>query len=295
MKGITLFVFGGIAEMGEEPKNPKTEFLMAAAGPIASFLLAFIFYLLWILGKNLAWSEQVDGILGYLAFINALLAVFNLLPAFPLDGGRILRSALWHWKKDLRRATRIATGIGAGFGISLAVFGLFNALVGNLIGGIWYILIGLFVRGAARMSYRQLLLHLAFEGKNVTRLMNAEPDTVSPDMSLSSLIEEHLPRQQGKTIPVTDNGRLAGCVTLAQIKMIPREEWGERRVGEILSSCPEGAVIHPDADVLKVLDHMKQAGLKRVLVVEEGKLLGTLAYSEISEAFSAWMELESES
>jgi predicted transcriptional regulator len=145
------------------------------------------------------------------------------------------------------------------------------------------------------MSYRQLLLHLAFEGKNVTRLMNPEPDTVSPDMSLSSLIEEHLPRQQGKTFPVTDNGRLAGCVTLAQIKMIPREEWGERRVGDILSSCPEGAVIHPDADVLKVLDHMKQAGLKRVLVVEEGKLLGTLAYSEISEAFSAWMELESES
>lgn len=295
MKGITLFVFGGIAEMGEEPKNPKTEFLMAAAGPIASFLLAFIFYLLWILGKNLSWSELIGGILGYLAFINVLLAVFNLLPAFPLDGGRILRSALWHWKKDLRLATRIATGIGAGFGIALAVFGLFNALVGNLIGGIWYILIGLFVRGTARMSYRQLLLRLAFEGKSVTRLMNPEPDTVSADMSLSSLIEEHLPRQQGKTFPVTDNGRLAGCVTLAQIKTIPREEWGERRVGDILSSCPEGAVIHPDADVLKVLAHMKQAGLKRVLVVEEGKLLGTLAYSEISEAFSAWMELESES
>jgi Zn-dependent protease/CBS domain-containing protein len=294
MKGITLFIFGGIAEMSEEPRNPKTEFLMAVAGPVSSFLLALVFYALWITGHRLGWGELVYGIFGYLAFINMVLAVFNLLPAFPLDGGRILRSALWQWKKDLRRATRITTRIGAGFGIALAIFGLINLLSGNLIGGIWYFLIGLFVRGAANMSYRQLLLQQAFEGKVVANLMNPEPATISADLSLSSLIEQYVPRQQGKTFPITENGRLAGCVTLAQIKSIPKEEWDKRRVGDIARACPEDVLVHPDTEIQEAMSHMKRSGLRRILVVKEGKLVGTLAYSEIRNAFSAWMDLENE-
>jgi Zn-dependent protease len=294
MKGITLFVFGGIAEMGEEPRTPKIEFLMAAAGPVASFLLALLFYLVWTLGNNLAWSDLANGITGYLAFINVLLAVFNLLPAFPLDGGRILRSALWQWQGDLRRATRSASRIGAGFGVALMLFGLFNAFGGNLIGGLWYFLIGLFLRGAARMTYQQLLLRLAFEGQSITHLMNPAPVQVSPDISLRELIEDHLPRHLGKTFPVVEQGWLIGCAPLARIKQFRREDWAEHQVREILQPCPETTLIKPDADVLQALSHMQKLNLKHLLVVDDQKLLGSLALADILSAYAAWMELESE-
>jgi Zn-dependent protease/CBS domain-containing protein len=294
MKGITLFIFGGIAEISEEPASPKTEFLMAGAGPVSSLVLALVFYLLWLLGKSLAWPDPAVGIVGYLTFINVLLALFNLVPAFPLDGGRILRSALWHWKGDLRRATRTATRIGSGFGMGLIFFGILNAIGGNLIGGMWYFLIGLFLRGAATNSYRQMLLQMAFAKKPVASLMDTEPDTISADISLGRLVSEHLPHHKGKIFPVVEEGRLVGCITLAQIKKVPREEWDERRVGELLQSCPENSVIDRETEVLQSLSHMNKAGINRLLVVDGRKLVGTLALSDIVEAFSVWMELENE-
>lgn len=292
MKGITLFIFGGIAEMGEEPRSPKTEFLMAAAGPAASLLLALIFYLAWGQGQRLAWGDLTNGITGYLAFINVLLAAFNLLPAFPLDGGRILRSALWHWQGDLRRATRRASGIGSGFGIVLILFGLMNVFGGNLIGGMWYCLIGFFLRGAARMAYRQLLLQQAFEGKQVVRLMNPTPAKVSPDLSLQALVEDHLSHQLDKTLPVVENGMLIGCVTIARIKQFHREDWGKHQVREILQPCPETMLVKPDTEVLRALSHMKTANLNHLLVVADRYLVGSLSLSEILGTFSAWRELE---
>lgn len=294
MKGITLFVFGGVAEMSEEPRNPKTEFLMAVAGPVASLLLALIFYLLGGLGKHLDWGDLLNGILGYLAFINVLLAVFNLLPAFPLDGGRILRSALWHWQGDVRRATRSASRIGSGFGTVLMLFGLMNVFGGNLIGGLWYFLIGLFLRGAARMSYRQLLLRLAFEGQRVTRFMNPSPMKIAPDISLRELVEDHLPRHLGKTFPVVEDGLLIGCVTIDQIKQFNREDWAKHRVRDVLQPCPEITLITPDTEVLRALSDMQASSIKYLLVVDDRKLVGSLALSDILGVFSAWMVLEKE-
>ena len=295
MKGITLFVFGGIAEMSEEPDNPKTEFLMAVAGPVASVFLAFLFYMAWFWGKKFALPDLANGITGYLAFINLLLAVFNLLPAFPLDGGRILRSALWHWKGDLRSATRVATRIGSGFGVLLILFGVVNALGGNLLAGMWYFLIGLFLRGAANHSYRQLLLQAAFSEKRVDSLMNLETDVISPDLSLQEVVSDHLPRHKGKTLPVVEEGRLVGCITLAQIKSIPEKKRAERRAGDLLQSCPEDSVISHETGVLQALSHMNKTGKNNLLVVDGKKLVGTLSLSDIVEAFSNWKELESES
>ena len=154
MKGITLFLFGGVAETGGEPKSPGVEFWMALAGPVASLVLSGAAYLFYLGSRSLDWGAPAIGVLGYLAFINAALAVFNLLPAFPLDGGRILRAALWHWKKDLARATRIVANLGAGFGIALMVLGGLSLLYGSPIGGLWYFILGLFLRGMARASAR---------------------------------------------------------------------------------------------------------------------------------------------
>ncbi len=292
MKGITLFVFGGIAEMEDEPQNPKTEFLMALAGPVSTLLLALLLYLLWSWGKQLGWGDLVNGITGYLAFINLLLAVFNLLPAFPLDGGRLLRSTLWRWQGDLRRATRTATRIGSGFGIVLMLFGVLNAFGGNLLGGMWYFLIGLFIRGAAKNSYRRLLLQEAFTGKRVDSLMHSASDTIAPDTSLAEVVAEHLPRQKGKVLPVVEQGRLAGCITLAQIRNVPREERRDRSAGELLQACPREAVIDRGTDVMEALAHMNRTGTSRLLVVDGQQLVGSLSRADITDTFSAWMELE---
>lgn len=294
MKGITLFVFGGVAEMGEEPRSPEIEFRMAAAGPVSSLLLALLFYLVWFWGKKFAWPDLANGIIGYLAFINVLLATFNLLPAFPLDGGRILRSVLWHRKGDLRHATRTATRIGSGFGVALILLGILNAFGGNLLGGMWYFLIGLFLRGAAKYSYRRLLLQSAFAEKRVDSLMNTETDAISPDLSLEVVVAEHLPRHKSRILPVVEDGQLVGCITLAQIKKIPREEWDERRAGELLQSCPENSVIDRETEVLQSLSHMKKTGINRLLVVDGRTLVGTIALADILGAFSVWLELENE-
>jgi Zn-dependent protease len=165
MKGITLFLFGGVAEMGDEPPSPKVEFRMAIAGPLASIVLGLIFFFISAVGR--AGPREIMGVVAYLSWINWLVAGFNLIPAFPLDGGRILRAALWHWRGDLTRATEIASRIGSGFGFALMAFAFYQLLRGYLITAVWYFLIGSFLRRAARMSYQQLILRSAPAGETV--------------------------------------------------------------------------------------------------------------------------------
>ncbi|HEY9074704.1 MAG TPA: site-2 protease family protein, partial [Desulfobaccales bacterium] len=190
MKGITLFIFGGVAEMGGEPPNAKTEFLMALAGPVSSLFIGGVFYLLYLSGLKGDWALPVTGVLRYLAWINALLAAFNLLPAFPLDGGRILRSILWGAKQDLPWATRISAGIGSGFGILLIFLGILQFFRGDFIGGIWWFLIGLFLRSAAQMSYQQVMIRKALEGEQVRRFMTPNPITVPSSLTVAELVED---------------------------------------------------------------------------------------------------------
>ena len=153
MKGITLFVFGGVAEMGGEPQSPKIEFLMAIAGPLSSIAIGGLFYGLARGGAGLGWPGEALGVLAYLGWINWLLAVFNLIPAFPLDGGRVLRAAIWHFKGDLMRSTEIASKIGSGFGVLLMAFAIYQLFFGYFIAAIWYFLIGMFLRNASKASF----------------------------------------------------------------------------------------------------------------------------------------------
>ena len=167
MKGITLFIFGGVSEMGEEPPNAKAEFLVAMVGPLSSIAIALACYGIHILGIRGGWPVPINGVVQYLAYMNSLLAAFNLLPAFPLDGGRMLRAILWAFKKNLRWATRIASGIGSGFAMLLMLLGVFQFFfTRNLIGGIWTFLIGIFLQGAARMSYQQILIRKALDSQH---------------------------------------------------------------------------------------------------------------------------------
>jgi Zn-dependent protease len=293
MKGITLFIFGGVAEMGDEPSSPKAEFMMAIIGPVSSIVIGLVFYGVYIFGRQNGWPEAMNGVVQYLAFINGLLAVFNLLPAFPLDGGRVLRSILWGLKKNLRWATRISSKIGSGFGILLIVLGAFQFLRGDFIGGMWWFLIGMFLQGAAKTSYQQLLLRKSLEGELVRRFMKTDPVTVTPSISIAQLVEGYIYKYHYKMFPVVeDTNRLLGCVTTKQVKEIPREEWGQRRVGEIAAQCSAENTIGPQVDAMKALSLMSKSGLSRLMVTEGNRLVGVIALKDMLKFLALKVELE---
>lgn len=292
MRGITLFIFGGVAEMADEPPSPKVEFWIAVAGPIASFVVGG---LLFALGAALALPTAAAAVVGYLATINVVLAVFNLIPAFPLDGGRILRSILWHWKDSLRWATRVTSGIGAGFGYLLIGLGVLQLVVGGMqafVGAMWLALIGLFLRGAAQMSYQQLLLRRVLEGEPVSRFMVRDPVSVPRQISVAELVEEYVYRHHFKLYPVVDGGRLVGCVTTRQVKELPREEWETTTVGALADGCSPDNSVAPDADAMEVLSRMSRNRTSRLLVVQDGRLMGIIALKDLLEFFSLKIELE---
>ncbi len=292
MKGITLFIFGGVAEMDEEPPSAKTEFIMAIAGPISSILLGAVFYGILILGKESGWPNPVNGVIAYLAVINGILAGFNLVPAFPLDGGRMLRSALWGWKGNLRWVTRIASKIGSGFGMVLVFLGILNVLRGNFIGGIWWFMIGMFLQNAARVSYQQVLTRQAFEGEKVRRFMEPNPVTVSPSISIKELVEGFLYRYHFKMFPVVENGRLLGCISIQQVKGIPRQEWNQHTVGEFVQQCSSENTVDSETDALKALSIMSRTRNSRLMVVEGDRLVGIVSLKDMLTLLSLKMDLE---
>jgi Zn-dependent protease/predicted transcriptional regulator len=292
MKGITLFIFGGVAEMGDEPASPKIEFLMAIAGPVTSIILGLIFFVLAALVKQANVSVPVFGVLQYLGAINGILAAFNLVPAFPLDGGRVLRSILWAVKKDLRWATRISSKIGFLFAIVLIVLGFFQIVQGNFIGGVWWILIGIFLQNAAKMSYQQLLARQVLQGEPVRRFMQADPTVVAPSLSIKQLVEDYIYTHHYKMFPVVADGKLQGCISTQQVKTIPRQEWASHTVAELANSCDRENTVSPDSDALKALEIMSRTKNSRLMVVEGDKLVGVLSLKDLLQFFALKVELE---
>jgi len=296
MEGITLFIFGGVAEMKDEPPSAKAEFFMAIAGPIASVLIAMVCFGVALVAQMANWGEPVIGVFYWLGLINGVLVLFNMIPAFPLDGGRVLRAALWHWKNDIRKATRITSQLGSGFGILLILTGVFVAIFQrNIIGGIWYALIGMFLRGAAQMSYQQLLIRRALEGEPVRRFMSTDPVTVSPQMTVAQLVDDYIYQHHFKMFPVVDQGRLQGCVTTRDVQQIPREEWERHTVGEIAHACTEENTISIDADAMEALSQMSRTNASRTMVVDaNGDLAGIVALKDLMGFLSLKVELEGE-
>jgi CBS domain-containing protein len=234
----------------------------------------------------------VGGVISYLAIINGILAAFNTLPAFPLDGGRILRAILWGWKGNLRWATRIASRIGSGFGVVLVVLGALQFIQGNLIGGIWWCLIGIFLQNAARASYQQVLTRQIFEGEKVRRLMRLNPITVPPSISISQLVEKYFYPHQFKTFPVVENRDLLGYVSIEQVKEIPHREWDRHTVGELVQKSSPENTIPPETDVIKALAIMNRTRNSRLMVTEGGRLVGIVSLKDLLKLLSLKMDLE---
>ncbi len=212
IRGITLFLFGGVAELGDEPPSAATEFLMAIAGPIVSLVLAIILWLVAQAGYNGGWAHPVVIVIGYLAAINGLVLLFNLIPAFPLDGGRVLRSILWGATGNLRKATYWAALAGQLFAWFLIAWGVFQFFGGNWLGGIWSGLIGMFLNNAAQGSYQQVLVRQTLHGEPVRRFMNRDPITVPPSLDLHHWVDDFVYRFHRKSYPVVADGHLEGFI-----------------------------------------------------------------------------------
>jgi Zn-dependent protease len=291
IKGITLFVFGGVAEMHEEPATPRVEILMAAAGPLMSLVLAVLFFCTSVITGLLRLPESITVVFLYLAGLNLMLALFNLVPAFPMDGGRIFRALLWMRSGDLRQATAIASSAGSFFGVALVALGLFTLISGDPLSGLWWIVIGIFVRSIAQASYQQLIVRRVFQGEPISRFMTTEPVAVPRAISVEELVDEYVYRYHHKMFPVVDGDRLTGCVTTQAVRELPREEWSQQTVGAIAEPVSEENSVTPRIDAMKVLSKMTGAGRSRLLVVEDGCLVGVITLKDLVELLSVKIEL----
>jgi Zn-dependent protease len=293
VRGITLFLFGGVAELGEEPPSAASEFLMAIAGPIVSALLGIIFWLMAIIAEGY-WPIPVVAVLKYLGMINLAILAFNLVPAFPLDGGRVLRSVLWGWMRSLRRATYWAAQAGQVFAWFLIIVGVLNFFVGHFIQGIWLWFIGMFLKDAALSSYRQVLVRQVLHGEPVARFMTASPVVVPSSLDLRQWVEDYVYRYHRKAFPVTSNGHLEGFVTTQALEKYPREDWNRHTVSEVMRRDLASFTVAPQTDAMQALAKMQNTGSSRLLVVEGDQLMGIVSLKDLLAFLDLKLELEDE-
>ncbi len=281
--GIRLFIFGGISEMTDEPDEPKAEFRIAIVGPITSLIIAGVFYLLTFLPIQ-EWSAPTGAILSYLAVLNLALAIFNLVPGFPLDGGRVLRAILWGKFDNIIKATNIAAKVGKVIAFLLIAFGAMTAFAGNIVGGIWYIFIGMFLNMAAESGVRQVVMRDALRGVKVKEVMSNDVIQVPPDMDAQTLVDDYIMKYRFDMFPVVkENDRLVGLVDLDDVKELSRDKWGTTSIGEIMEPVEDDNVLHPEEEAVDCLNTMirsEEQG-RMPVVDDENRLVGVVTRKDI--------------
>lgn len=291
VRRIVLFIFGGVSEIEEEPKETSVEFKMALVGPLTSFAIALVLWLLQYVAYAFGVSVLVVAPLEYGAYINVLLGGFNLLPAFPLDGGRILRAGIWRWKKNLVRATRIATNVGVFFSYLMIFWGFVFVIGGVFIGGLWFVLIGWFLRNGAESSYRRTVISESLGGVTIRDIMTSDVHTVDPDASVEDVVETHFTKYKHGGFPVEKDSRLLGLITLQDIRKIPREKWHETKVVDVMTPCERLKCASPDDSAADALIKMSKLDVGRLPVQENGKLVGIVTRSDILHVIRIKIEL----
>jgi Zn-dependent protease/predicted transcriptional regulator len=292
MKGITLFIFGGVAEMNEEPPSARSEFLMAITGPAVSIALGVLFFVVYWTVDRMQWPDTVAGVFQYLGFINLLLAVFNMLPAFPLDGGRVLRSFLWQRKGSLRRATFSASKIGSGFGALLIGLGVLSILFGSFISGMWWFLIGMFLRNAARSSFVQLEIRDVLKGEPIERFMSKNPVIAPANISIDELVHDYFYKYHFHMFPVVQDSEVLGCISTREVKKISREKWALHSVREMMVPCSEENTVSPETDAMDVLSILQRIGASRLMVMDGNKLIGVISLKDLLQFLALKLDLE---
>lgn len=285
VRSITLFIFGGVSNIVREAEKPKTEFAMAVVGPLTSLVIAGVFYGIFLIVPNKL--GPLAALLSYLALINASLAIFNLIPGFPLDGGRVLRSILWGATGNLVKATNIAGRVGLVFGWGLIAFGLgsmfgislFGIRLGFL-GGLWMAFIGWFLSSAAESSRQETTVQEYLKGFKVKDVMATNPQTISPAATVMEVVQGIFNQYHRRAVPVARDGKLIGIVTLTNIRGLPQERWANTPVESIMTRAPLQCV-SPEDDLAKAMAMIAEQDVNQVLVCTDSGLVGIISRADI--------------
>ncbi|UCF71852.1 MAG: site-2 protease family protein [Deltaproteobacteria bacterium] len=279
VRSITLFLFGGVAEIAEEPETPAKEFVIAVVGPVSSLIAAFIFLGLWSAVQGV--SEPIAALAQYLSFINFVLAGFNMVPGFPLDGGRVLRAILWRVTGNLRRATRIASTTGQALAFLLILLGVLQILMGLFFNGLWTALIGWFIHSAATRGYRQVLVKEMLRDVRVKDLMDTTFETVEGAISVQELVEDYILTKRERAFLVIEAGRLAGIVCLEDVKAVPSEKRSETTVREIMTPKDKLEAVSREDDGSQALARLASGKIHQIPVIEDGEIKGIVCRTDI--------------
>ena len=292
VEGITLFLLGGVSSLKSESRKAKDEFIISAVGPLTSFALGVVFGLLLAIGVG-GENTPASWVVFYLMLINLLLGLFNLLPAFPLDGGRVLRSIIWGATGSLYKATRIVAGAGQLFGMVLMGVGAYSILTGNLLGflgGLWYALIGWFLHSAASNSRSEAMVESEFRGVKVRDVMDDAPPMIDPTASIHDAIYDQMIKRGGRSISVCDGDKLLGILTLTDVKRVPRERWEEVTVAQAMTRIPLKHV-GPNDDLYEALEQIGEQRLNQAPVLEGDRLVGMLSRADLVQYLHSRREL----
>lgn len=274
--GITLFIFGGVAELKQEPKTPRAEFWVALMGPVASVFIAAVCYLSFVVFRSVD-LHALAGVLAFLALTNTVLALFNLVPAFPLDGGRILRSLIWWRTGNFRQATRIASFFGSIFAGFLVVAGLVQIIDGNTLGGTWQLLIGVFLASAASQSRVHMNAAENLKGVSVADLMDRQPLSVGPDLTVEALVKDFIYGLNRKFIIVAEDGKAFGYIVPEKIRGVLQSQWRDTFVRTIAERFSHDTVVSPGSSAIEALRKLQSNGIRHLAVLEGSDLVGTVS------------------
>lgn len=276
---ITLFIFGGVSHLGRQPRTAGEEFFISAAGPVTSILVAVVTgaFAYFFSTRN----EQAEAVFTYLAFVNVLLAIFNTLPGFPLDGGRVLRSIVWKKTGSFRRATRVAGSVGQAFGYGIIVLGMLLLFTGNAFNGIWFALIGWFLLTAARGESESLQLDAMLAGLTARDVMREEWVNVSPAASIQDVVDDYMLSGAERVVIVAREGAVLGLVTVSDIRKVPRDEWRNTPAQRVMTSREQVVTVSPVARAVEVLRLLAEKSLNQVPVIEEGRMIGLVTRREL--------------
>jgi Zn-dependent protease len=278
VRSITLFVFGGVAEIGGEPPRASAEFWIAIAGPAVSFALAALFT---VVARVVAASEPLTALATYLAYTNAILAAFNLIPGFPLDGGRVFRALVWGVTHDLRRATQIAANLGRVVAFAFIGLGVIRILDGNLLGGLWIAFIGWFLETAAAAQVQQTRTHDLLAGHKVAAAMNRDYTVVPADARLDELFDRHRLALGQRGLVVREGAHTVGLLTLDGIQRLPRHTWPSTTAASAMTPMVDLPSVPPDGELWSAIAEMDRGGVNQLPVMAEGRLIGVLARQDV--------------
>ncbi len=303
VRRITLFLFGGVASIEQEPRSPRAEFLITIVGPITSVVLGIIFVILGGISARVGQAQMfaplgglrpespITVLLFWLGQVNIAVGIFNLIPGFPLDGGRVLRSILWAITGSLPRSTRWASSVGQAVGWIMIIAGVVTFFAGRgFVTGIWLAFIGWFLASAARQSYEQLVVHHILEGAPVSALMRRDPPTADSRMTIWDVVHDRVMGTDDHAFPVVEGDRLVGIICLHDIRRVPRDEWQSTRVADVMTGGDALVTVQPGDDSADALDLLSGKDLNQLPVVQDGALVGLLRRRDIMR----WLQLHAQ-